>query len=301
MSSSPENAIKKPIRRLEIQINNFNVAIPHHVDLLKRHKVNILKYQAQHEWVKMNKEQINVSRLVKQLKELLYQMDTLRSQVLDSDIEQFDKLIGNARKSLMNAIEEYLELQLSLPLSPPESPKGEDQEKDHRLNDRYVQLHEQQQELEHQQACLHTWNNLHEDINQLHDLFIDFNKIVDDQRALVNTAESDIEETQVNVEAGEQSLARASRYKHAMYPLAGALIGTCIGGPVGLVAGLKIGGLTAISCGLLGYTGATILKKKKLQIQKSQSTTDQTMTEQVKMTQRSSSLLENLKETKKDL
>lgn len=44
MSSSPENvAIKQPIRRLEIQINNFNVAIPHHVDLLKRHKSNIQK------------------------------------------------------------------------------------------------------------------------------------------------------------------------------------------------------------------------------------------------------------------
>lgn len=44
MSSSPENiAIKQPIRRLEIQINNFNVAIPHHVDLLKRHKTNIQK------------------------------------------------------------------------------------------------------------------------------------------------------------------------------------------------------------------------------------------------------------------
>ncbi|XP_078042229.1 syntaxin 17 [Augochlora pura] len=262
MSSSPEKLMKKPIRRLEIQINNFNVAIPHHVDLLKRHKVNILRYQAQHDWVKMNKEQINVSRLVKQLKELLYQMDTLKSQVLDSDIEQFDKLIGKARKSLMNAIEEYLELQLSLPLSPPESPKNEDQEEDHPLNDRYVQLHEEQQELQHQEACLHTWNSLHEDINQLHELFTDFNKIVKDQRVLVNTAENDIEETQVNVEAGEQSLVQALRYKHAMTPLVGALIGTCIGGPVGLIAGLKIGGLTALSCGLLGFTGGAVLKKK---------------------------------------
>lgn len=44
MSSLTENvAIKQPIRRLEIQINNFNVAIPHHVNLLKRHKSNIEK------------------------------------------------------------------------------------------------------------------------------------------------------------------------------------------------------------------------------------------------------------------
>lgn len=44
MSLSMENlVIKQPIRRLEIQISNFNVAIPHHVDLLKRHKSNIKK------------------------------------------------------------------------------------------------------------------------------------------------------------------------------------------------------------------------------------------------------------------
>lgn len=56
----------------------------------------------------MHREHINVSRIVKQLKELLYQMDTLRGQVLDADITQFDKLTTNARASLMSAIKEYL-------------------------------------------------------------------------------------------------------------------------------------------------------------------------------------------------
>lgn len=42
-SLSDSVTIKQPIRRLEIQINNFNVATPHHVDLLKRHKRNIQK------------------------------------------------------------------------------------------------------------------------------------------------------------------------------------------------------------------------------------------------------------------
>lgn len=43
MSDLETLTIKQPIRRLEIQINNFNVAIPHHVDLLKQHKNNIKK------------------------------------------------------------------------------------------------------------------------------------------------------------------------------------------------------------------------------------------------------------------
>lgn len=134
MSALSESlTIKQPIRRLEIQINNFNVAIPHHVNLLKRHKNNIkkvstimsvlrfsyfyslwyeqfksLQYQSQHDWEQVRREHVNVSRIVKQLKELLYQMDTLRAQVLDVDIGKFDKLTTNARSSIMSAIEEYL-------------------------------------------------------------------------------------------------------------------------------------------------------------------------------------------------
>ncbi|XP_061929807.1 syntaxin-17 [Apis cerana] len=300
MSSSPENiAIKQPIRRLEIQINNFNVAIPHHVDLLKRHKTNIQKYQAQHDWEKMRREHINVARIIKQLKELLYQMDTLRAHVLDSDINQFDKLTANARMSILNAIKEYMELELNLPMSP-ESSINEDQANSYPLDNTYIQLQKEQQDLQHQEACLHAWNTLQGDIHQLHQLFVDFNKIVDDQKELVNSAEDDIVETNINVKEGEKFLEKAARYKVAMYPLAGAVIGSCIGGPIGLLAGLKVGGLTAIGCGILGFTGASILKKKEIEMQKSKSVIEHELTEQ-KPIQRSSSLPENLKETKKEL
>ena len=40
--------------------------------------------------------------------------------------------------------------------------------------------------------------------------------------------------------------------KNAVYPVAGALLGTCLGGPVGLLAGVKIGGLAAIGGSVFG-------------------------------------------------
>lgn len=46
-----------------------------------------------------------------------------------------------------------------------------------------------------------------------------------------------------------------------MYPLTGAAIGTCVGGPIGCVAGLKIGSLAALGCGLTGYFGGRFLKE----------------------------------------
>lgn len=69
---------------------------------------------------------------------------------------------------------------------------------------------------------------------------------------MVDNMEENIEEAQINVDEGTRYLEVASKYKVAAYPIAGAMIGTCIGGPIGLLAGMKIGGFAAVSCGILG-------------------------------------------------
>ncbi|XP_011861910.1 PREDICTED: syntaxin-17 [Vollenhovia emeryi] len=301
MSALSESfTIKQPIRRLEIQINNFNVAIPHHVNLLKRHRNNIKKYQDQHDWEQVRREHVNVSRIVKQLKELLYQMDTLRAQVLDIDIGKFDKLTTDARSSIMSAIKEYLEMELNFPTSPPTSPVSEPAEPLHPLDDSNIQLQAEQEYLQRQQTCLHVWNRLQGEIHQLHELFVEFNKVVHDQKEMVDNMEDNIEETERNVNEGARQLQKASAYKVAAYPIAGALLGTCIGGPIGLLAGLKIGGLAAVGCGILGFTGGSLLKKKQVESQKQEPCLDKS-TINLKNVKKSASCPEDLKQDKKHL
>lgn len=53
------------------------------------------------------------------------------------------------------------------------------------------------------------------------------------------------------------------RLKTAAYPITGAFLGTMIGGPVGMIAGFKIGGLAALGCALAGYTGGKFFKKSQ--------------------------------------
>ncbi|GAB1863926.1 Syntaxin-17 [Camponotus japonicus] len=301
MSALSESiTIKQPIRRLEIQINNFNVAIPHHVNLLKRHKNNIKKYQNQHDWERMRKEHINVSRIIKQLKELLYQMETLRAQVLDIDIDKFDKLTTHARTSIICTIEEYLEMELDASKLSSVPSKNEDQQTKHSFNDNDIQLQVEREDLQHQQTCIRVWNCLQEEIQQLHELFTEFNKIVHHQKEMVDNIEENVEETQINVNEGTRYLGIASKYKVAAYPIAGAMLGTCIGGPIGLLAGMKIGGLAALSCGILGFTGGSLLKKKQIESQKHE-TCANTSAINLKNVKKSASCPDNLKEDKKDL
>lgn len=75
-----------------------------------------------------------------------------------------------------------------------------------------------------------------------------------EQGESVERVENNVEAAHVNVTEGEKMLCQAVKYKQGMYPLLGALLGSVLGGPVGLLAGMKLGSLTAVACGFLGIT-----------------------------------------------
>lgn len=73
-----------------------------------------------------------------------------------------------------------------------------------------------------------------------------------EQGESVERVENNVEAAHANVTEGEKMLCQAVKYKQGMYPLLGALLGSVLGGPVGLLAGMKLGSLTAVACGFLG-------------------------------------------------
>lgn len=97
------------IKQAEISINKFNeIGIPHHLGLLKNHKSNIEKSLALSDWDKVKKEEINSTRVIKQLKNLLLEMDILRGNVEEINLDKFDELTSIGRKKVKEAIKEYL-------------------------------------------------------------------------------------------------------------------------------------------------------------------------------------------------
>lgn len=103
-----------PIKQAEISIEKFNnVGIPHHVGLLKNHKSNIEKSLALRDWDKVKKEEINATRVIKQLKNLLLEMDILRGNVVEHDLDKFDELTVAGRHIAKDSIQGYLGMTLT--------------------------------------------------------------------------------------------------------------------------------------------------------------------------------------------
>lgn len=55
---------------------------------------------------------------------------------------------------------------------------------------------------------------------------------------------------------------QAAKYKMAALPLAGALLGGVVGGPLGLLAGFKaVGVAAAVGGGILGFAGGSLVQR----------------------------------------
>lgn len=49
----------------------------------------------------------NKTRIVRQLKDLLYELDTLRTRVYDEDLDKFDSKTFSLRRSIATLIKDY--------------------------------------------------------------------------------------------------------------------------------------------------------------------------------------------------
>lgn len=73
------------------------------------------------------------------------------------------------------------ELELNLPLVKKRLTRISDDRQnteENPLDNRFMQIQAEEEELERQQACLQAWTSLHNDLEELQQLFIDFNQVV---------------------------------------------------------------------------------------------------------------------------
>lgn len=261
--------LKSSVKKYELPLNRFSKeAVPQFVGQLQKHKENIERHKFHHDWEKARKEALNGQHVTSQLKSAIREVEEVGQHLSQQDEPEFLKLIEPHIKRALDAIKSFntaSQVLISTQESSSHSNFDVDEENTPQLKQIALQydekLLEEEIEVESKKAQLETVENLQHDIEELHDLFNQFAQNVQAQAEPVNQIENNVEAALENVQEGERSLAKAARLKATLYPLTGALLGTCIGGPVGLLAGLKIGAVAALGGTVLGFTSGRVVKQ----------------------------------------
>ncbi|XP_053620611.1 uncharacterized protein Syx17 isoform X5 [Plodia interpunctella] len=232
---------KLPLKRVELSLSKFNeVAIPHHLDLLRQHKANILKYEESGEYVRVRAEQTHARRVAAQLRALLGELDALRRQCRRS-----------ARKTAVASTSSPNARATSR--CAPSSTIWEQQE----------QQEQQEQELRSREAVLRGWSELQGEVRALHDAWQHVQAAALAQRQLVDSASSNIETTSDNVVAARADLSVAEKLRVGAYGAGGALCGALVGGPLGALVGAKAAAAAGLAGSALGYAAARLLGARR--------------------------------------
>ncbi|XP_029058505.1 syntaxin-17 isoform X1 [Monodon monoceros] len=277
-----EDEEKVKLRRLEPAIQKFTkIVIPTDLERLRKHQINIEKYQRCRIWDKLHEEHINAGRTVQQLRSNILEMEKLCLKVQKDDLGLLKRMIDPVKEEASAATAEFLQLHLESveelkkqyndeeTLLQPSLTRSmtvggtfhttEDEADPQSMTQIYVLP-----EIPRDQNAAESWETLEADLIELSQLVTDFSLLVNSQQEKIDSVEDHVNSAAVNVEEGTKNLGKAAKYKLAALPVAGALIGGVVGGPIGLLAGFKVAGIAAaLGGGVLGFTGGKLLQRKK--------------------------------------
>uniref|UniRef100_A0A671MZT5 t-SNARE coiled-coil homology domain-containing protein n=1 Tax=Sinocyclocheilus anshuiensis TaxID=1608454 RepID=A0A671MZT5_9TELE len=258
-----EEAGKLRLRRLEPPIQKFiKVAIPTDLERLHQHQHNIEKFQRNGQWDKLHQEHINSSRTVQQLRSNLREMEKLCGRVHSADAEALEKLVQPIRDRASAAIQEFLRIH-SDAINKPDAPTISDGDTG-LPGSAVTQTQLLLPEIPPEQNAAESWDSLAEDLLELNGLVNEFSTLVHAQQEKIDSIEANVSIAAANVEEGTQILGKAARSKLAVLPMAGAVVGGVLGGPLGLLAGFKVAGVAAaVGGGLLGFAGGNLIQRKR--------------------------------------
>jgi t-SNARE complex subunit (syntaxin) len=90
-------------------------------------------------------------------------------------------------------------------------------------------------------------------VRQIMEISKSINELVNLQQDSLDITEDNVQSTENNVEKAEEELEKATRYSKQGVLLSTALLSICLGGPLGVVYGIKVGASVFLVTGTSGY------------------------------------------------
>ncbi|XP_032760204.1 syntaxin-17 [Rattus rattus] len=277
-----EDEEKVKLRRLEPAIQKFTkIVIPTDLERLRKHQINIEKYQRCRIWDKLHEEHINAGRTVQQLRSNIREMEKLCLKVHKDDLILLKRMIDPMKEAAAAATAEFLQLHLESVEELKKQVKNEEALLQPSLTrsttvDGVLHTGEAEAasqsltqiyalpEIPRDQNAAESWETLEADLIELSHLVTDMSLLVNSQQEKIDSIADHVNSAAVNVEEGTRNLQKVAKYKLAALPVAGAVIGGVVGGPIGLLAGFKVAGIAAaLGGGVLGFTGGKLIQRRK--------------------------------------
>lgn len=197
---------QKLLSRLVVSVSKIERSKSFHVGSLKYISANGVPH--------LIREVRDKKRTVRQIKDLMYELDTLRAQVEDEDLDKFDRQTLSLRRTLLSFITCYTNLEKEAQMVIQRYQNDGDISNENGLvNTPQLQV---QGSVAEARLCeaeqrLQRVENLNLDIQDVHGIFAELNHIVGTQKEQVDMVETNVERTSENVSVGLSSLVAASQ------------------------------------------------------------------------------------------
>ncbi|XP_063693913.1 syntaxin-17-like [Bolinopsis microptera] len=284
---------KVSIKSVQHTLNRFKTSLPQLCTQLEQH-VEIIKSAKQQANIRaLNREQRAASRTFKNLKNCLKELDKLENKVFYSDLDKFKSTADPLRQSAYDGIVKFVQLDDDLDKIDQSdldtqsvstlhiSQLPSNQYEDHISQDVSNLPHSSQtgeehpelmslqetksseDDLEQLEATAQSWNQLQHDIQDVAEIMASLSKLVKTQGEEVDTLELNVEIAKERTTLGLLEIIKARRAKFAGVPVAGAVVGCVVGGPIGMLVGFKVAGVVTAALGtFVGYKSAKYLRRK---------------------------------------
>ncbi|NXC17069.1 STX17 protein, partial [Corythaeola cristata] len=220
-----EDDEKIKLRRIEPAIQKFvKVAIPTDLERLRKHQINIEKYQRCRLWDRLHDEHINAGRTVQQLRANMREMEKLCLRVRQEDIPVLQRMINPVKEEASFAIKDFLQLHSESAEELKRQLEGQDDASLTRSatvggetlynmdvkdgSQSLIQTYSRLPKIPQEENAAESWETLEEDLIQLSELVTEFSLLVSSQQEKIDRIEDRVNSAAVNVEEGTKNLGK---------------------------------------------------------------------------------------------
>ncbi|XP_043236654.1 syntaxin-17-like isoform X2 [Amphibalanus amphitrite] len=250
-----------------IPVNRFATSeLPHFKQKFSDHRQALSKLEAKCDWQGVHQEQFRASATLRKLQQSLQDLENVKSRLETNQQSSFEQLFLPVREDTQKAIDDFAKFLKHIESAAaeaaaaavPDTEAVSAETAGQQLLQRQLVLNEQEL-LEHRRDQLAAYESLERDASDLHEIFADLATMTAEQREQVAQVEENVSTAQVNVSEGARHLAAAARLSGGVAPVAGALLGGLVAGPLGLMVGAKVGSVAAVGGGVIGYFGGQMV------------------------------------------